>query len=83
MHDNLKHCVTVRELREELENFDDDTPVVFAYNYGDIGRTTVCQEVKTLDEASIEWSEYHRMFKLADDNQENPTSDLNVVVINL
>lgn len=31
--------ITVGELRELLEDYEDDVPVVFASNYGDISRT--------------------------------------------
>lgn len=31
--------ITVRELRDLLDDYDDDTPVIFSSNYGDRGRT--------------------------------------------
>lgn len=31
--------ITVRELIDLLEDYDDDTPVIFSSNYGDRGRT--------------------------------------------
>jgi hypothetical protein len=33
------NTISVGELKEILENYDDETPVAFACNYGDRGRT--------------------------------------------
>ncbi len=62
--------MTVGELRALLEDFSDDTPVHFAYNYGDYGRTQVAQPVKNAEEMPIVWSDYHDMPRLADDEEE-------------
>lgn len=62
----------VRELIQELKNFDQDAEVHFAYNYGDHWRTTVAPAVKSVDEYPVVYSEYHSMDKLvADDDEES------------
>lgn len=64
--------MTVQELIEELSLYPDDMEVEFAYNYGDYWRTTVCKEIKNIDTGYVEYSAYHRMDKLIDnDNEED------------
>ena len=62
--------MTVQELIEELSLFPDDMEVEFAYNYGDYWRTTVCKEIKNIDTGYVEYSAYHRMDKLVDNDDE-------------
>ena len=62
--------MTVEELIEELSLYPDDMEVEFAYNYGDYWRTTVCKEIKNIDTGYVEYSAYHRMDKLLDNDDE-------------
>ena len=62
--------MTVQELIEELSLYPDDMEVEFAYNYGDYWRTTVCKEIKNIDTGYVEYSAYHRMDKLIDNDDE-------------
>ncbi|MEE1030298.1 MAG: hypothetical protein UIC65_04725 [Alphaproteobacteria bacterium] len=62
--------MTVQELIEELSLYPDDMEVEFAYNYGDYWRTTVCKEIKNIDTGYVEYSAYHRMNKLLDNDDE-------------
>lgn len=62
--------MTVQELIEELSLYPDDMEVEFAYNYGDYWRTTVCKEIKNIDTGYVEYSAYHRMDKLLDNDDE-------------
>ena len=62
--------MTVQELIEELSLYPDDMEVEFAYNYGDYWRTTVCKEIKNIDTGYVEYSAYHRMNKLVDNDDE-------------
>lgn len=76
----------VSELREMLENFDEDMEVHFEYNYGDHWRTTVAPKVTSVDEAEVVWSEYHRMPKIVErdydeDEGDEPETLQRVVVI--
>lgn len=62
--------MTVQELIEELSLYPDDMEVEFAYNYGDYWHTTVCKEIKNIDTGYVEYSAYHRMDKLIDNDDE-------------
>ena len=62
--------MTLQELIEELSLYPDDMEVEFAYNYGDYWRTTVCKEIKNIDTGYVEYSAYHRMDKLLDNDDE-------------
>lgn len=70
LHRYLERAMTVKDLREALEDFDDDTPVVFSYNYGDHWRTTVAERVENADEGEVIWSAYHRSPKILEDSSE-------------
>jgi len=57
--------MTVRELINELKHFEPSTRVMFSYNYGDQWKTEVAQEVETVDEQTVFWSEYHSMYVIS------------------
>ena len=57
----------VKELIESLKYMDQDAEVHFAYNYGDHWRTEVAPKVSQVTEGVVEYSEYHRMDKLVED----------------
>jgi hypothetical protein len=59
--------MTVRELIENLQGYDPNTEVVFAYPANDYWRTTVCQDVTELDTLDLPYSEYHQKFRLPED----------------
>jgi hypothetical protein len=77
--------MTVGELREALEDYDDDDKVVFAYNYGDRGRTVVCDPAENVDgDSLIRWSGYHGTAKIVEDDgalDSEEDGDARVVVI--
>lgn len=62
--------MTVAELREELERFDDETEVMFAYDYGDHPHTIVADSIAEVDNGTVVWSSYHRTYKVAEDEDE-------------
>jgi len=62
--------MTVGQMIAILEEFDEETPVVFAYNYGDHWDTKVVECVVEIDEHGTSYSEYHRQDKL-DENSED------------
>ena len=73
--------LTVKELMEALEGMDPDLPVMFAYNYGDHGRTEVAASIDTLEEMPVQWSDYHRMHKvMGEDQSEADISDFVVII---
>ncbi len=63
--------MTVRELINELEFYPDDMEVEFAYSYGDYWGTTVCKEIKDIDKGFVEYSDYHSMDKLVEEDDED------------
>lgn len=76
----------VRDLIELLEGYDADMEVHFAYGYGDHWRTQVAPKVSQVFEGVVEFSEYHRMDKLAsedydDEDEQVVDSQRRVVVI--
>lgn len=53
----LKSALTVRELREQLDNYADDNKVAFVHPYGDIGNTLQLLPVTDTEEFDGELSE--------------------------
>ena len=77
--------MNVAELIEELKFMPQDAEVHFTYNYGDHWRTQVAPKARSVYTAAVEYSEYHRMPKLADEDYDcdEPSSggDAHEVVI--
>jgi hypothetical protein len=72
----------VSELIEQLGYMDKDAEVHFSYNYGDHWRSQVAPRVSQVFEGVVEFSEYHRMDKLIDDEDcyDEDTGDYKVDV---
>ena len=62
--------MNVVELKDLLESFDDETPVVFAYNYADRAGTIVTEFIDEGREESVVFSQYHRQYKLAESDRD-------------
>jgi len=60
----------VKELIEMLSEFDAEMEIGFSYNYGDHWNTAVVEDISTIDEEQVQWSDYHSMNKIADDEDE-------------
>ena len=76
----------VKDLIEQLGYMDAEADVHFAYGYGDHWRTTVAPKVSQVFEGAVQYSDYHRMDKLADEDFEdeepgNPDENTRRVVI--
>ena len=76
----------VKELIEALQYMDPEAEVHYAYNYGDHWRTEVAPKVDRVDEGVVEYSEYHRMDKIAsedydDEDEQTVASQRRVVVL--
>jgi hypothetical protein len=56
--------MTVKELIEELQSFDENMEVKFSYNSGDYWKTTLAEDVCQIDTHYVKYSEYHRTNKL-------------------
>lgn len=63
-------ALTVAELIEELKYMDQDAEVHFSYNYGDHWRTQVAPVVRSVSEGFVVDSDYHRMPKLVEDDED-------------
>ena len=57
----------VKELIEILKNYDQEADVHFAYGYGDHWCTQVAPAVSQVCDGVVEYSDYHQMDKLIDD----------------
>ena len=57
----------VSQLIEQLQCMDAEAEVHFSYCYGDHWRTEVAPSVSRVDEGVVEFSDYHRMDKMVDD----------------
>ncbi len=60
----------VSQLIEQLGYMDKDADVHFAYGYGDHWRTTVAPKVRQVFEGFVDFSDYHRMDKLVEDDED-------------
>jgi hypothetical protein len=60
----------VAELIEQLKYLDQEAEVHFAYNYGDHWRTEVAPRASRVNEGIVAYSEYHRMDKLIEDEED-------------
>jgi len=54
---------------------DKDAEVHFSYNYGDHWRTEVAPAVGRIDEGAVVYSDYHRMDKLVENDDESEFDD--------
>jgi hypothetical protein len=57
----------VKDLIEQLGYMDAEAEVHFSYNYGDHWRTQVAPTVDSVEEGVVEYSGYHSMDKMVDD----------------
>jgi len=57
----------VSELIAELQGLDENAEVHFSYCYGDYWRTEVAPKICQVSEGIVEYSDYHQMDKIADD----------------
>jgi len=66
----------VRDLIELLESFDADMEVHFAYDYGDRTHSQVAPKISDVFEGVVEYSEYHRMDKVAKEDYDDEDEDV-------
>jgi hypothetical protein len=59
----------VKDLIEQLGFENPEAEVHFAYNYGDHWRTEVAPKVGRVFGGVVQYSEYHRMDKLVDEDE--------------
>jgi len=61
----------VKELIEQLQDMNPEAEVHFAYGYGDHWRTTVAPSVSRVSQGQVQYSEYHRMDKMVEDEDDS------------
>jgi len=66
----------VKELIEMLSCYEDDMEVKVAYNYGDHWRTKVAPDVYNIEISQIQFSDYHRMDTVIDEELNDEEYDL-------
>ena len=60
----------VKELIEMLQDMNPEAEVHFAYGYGDHWRTTVAPAASRVFQGQVQYSEYHRMDKMVEDEDD-------------
>ena len=60
----------VKDLIEALEGLDQNAEVHFQYNYGDYWRTQVAHTVDRVAWGFVEYSDYHNMHKVVNEDRE-------------
>jgi hypothetical protein len=60
----------VKDLIEQLGYMNPEAEVHFSYGYGDHWRTQVAPRVSNVFDGVVQYSEYHRMDKLVEDEDE-------------
>lgn len=74
--------MNVKELREKLSEYADDTEVHFSYDYRDRNHTLVTEEVVRVRSTEIVYSDYHDQTKIADDSDYDDSSlEVKTVVV--
>ena len=61
----------VKDLIEQLGYMDPEMEVHFEYGYGDHWRTTVAPKVSTIEVGLVQYSDYHRMDKVVEQDYED------------
>jgi hypothetical protein len=73
--------MNVKQLIDELQQYPDEMPVHFAYNYGDHWRTRVAPQVRHAEELSVVESDYHSMPMVVDEDDRRYDAAAQVVVL--
>ena len=62
--------MTVAELIEYLQEQDQTLEVKFSYPSGDYWRTQVAKDIEEVETGLVEYSDYHRMDKVVDNDED-------------
>jgi hypothetical protein len=62
--------MTVAELIEYLQEQDQTLEVKFSYNSGDYWRTQLAKDIEEVETGLVEYSDYHRMDKVVDNDED-------------
>ncbi len=61
--------MTVQDLKDILEGMEPETEIHIGYDYGDYWHTQVAPKARNVEEQYITYSDYHRMDKITDDDE--------------
>ena len=73
--------MTVLELKEILEDFEEDTEVYFSYPSGDYWKTIVAEKVQDAELKVVSYSNYHNKYKLDEESEEDEEETNQVLVL--
>lgn len=75
--------MTVGELREALNGYDENTPVMVPYPSGDYWHTQLAGNVSgfRINEGLVQWSEYHREWKIIEADEEDDKDEESQAVL--
>lgn len=73
--------MNVQDLINELEQYDDNLPVHFSYQYGDHWRTVVAPEVSSVTEGAVIHSSYHNMDKEVEEDHKDFAKAKRAIII--
>ena len=62
--------MTVAELIEYLQEQDQTLEVKFSYNSGDYWRTQIAKDIETVETGLVDYSDYHRMDKVVENDED-------------
>jgi hypothetical protein len=62
--------MTVAELIEYLKEQDQTLEVKFSYNSGDYWRTQLAKDIETVETGLVDYTDYHRMDKVVDNDED-------------
>ena len=62
--------MTVAELIEYLQEEDQTLEVKFSYNSGDYWRTQIAKDIETVETGLVDYSDYHRMDKVVENDED-------------
>lgn len=78
---DIDTAMTVGQLKEQLEHFDDNLPIYYQYPSGDYWHTVLASSIQGVEMTEVEWSDYHRTPKLIDGDKEREDSVAVVMIL--
>ena len=73
--------MTVQELIDTLQCYDPDMEVQISYTSADYWRTQIADDIDSIDEGEVDYSEYHQKFRVIDEDDDDQRDPKTVVLI--
>lgn len=74
-------CMTVGELKEQLDRFDDDTVVLLAYTASDYWRSPIATRVESVETSEVFYTDYHQCAQEVDRDKDRDEDEDTVEVV--